>query len=173
MSAPVVRLAVPDDARAIAEVHVASWRKAYDGIVPAAILDGLSVDRRAEFWRGILGAPGETRVWVVEQPDVIAGFASSGPARDGDLGPRSGEVGAIYLHPSAWALGLGRVLFTRTVSDLVERGFDPLVLWVLADNTRGRAFYERMGWRPDGSSRALDFDGTPIEEVRYRAADTG
>ena len=42
----VIREATPDDARAIAEVHVASWRWAYRGDLPAEFLDGLSVDDR-------------------------------------------------------------------------------------------------------------------------------
>ena len=39
-----VRDATVDDARAIAEVHVASWRWAYRGQLPDDLLDGLSVD---------------------------------------------------------------------------------------------------------------------------------
>jgi RimJ/RimL family protein N-acetyltransferase len=39
---------------------------------------------------------------------------------------------------------------------------------VLTDNARARRFYEAAGWRPDGTVRILDFDGTPIEEIRYR-----
>jgi len=55
------------------------------------------------------------------------------------------------------------------VRDLRERRLDPLVLWVLTRNRRGRAFYERQGWKPDGVARELDFSGSAIEEIRYRA----
>jgi hypothetical protein len=43
------------------------------------------------------------------------------------------------------------------------------VLWVLSANATGRRFYEACGWRTDGSSRPIDFDGTDVEETRYRA----
>ena len=49
-----VRGATADDARAIAEVHVASWRWAYRGQVPDRILDELSVDEREAIWRAAL-----------------------------------------------------------------------------------------------------------------------
>jgi GNAT superfamily N-acetyltransferase len=165
---PVVRPARPADADAIAGIHVRSWRAAYPDIVPQQILDRLSVERRAASWRTTLESDGEERVWVVEDVGRVRGFASIGPARDDDLGRGSGELYAIYLEPEAWSLGLGRALFAQAVQDMRDRGFDPLVLWVLTDNARGRHFYEAAGWGPDETSRMLDFDGTPIEEVRYR-----
>ncbi len=170
MIASSVRAATPDDAQAIAEAHVASWRAAYASIVPARVLDGLSVDRRAEFWRGVAADPGETRVWVAEAGRRVVGFASTGPARDTDLPAGAAELQAIYLEPGSWGTGLGRALLQRAVGDLVERRFRPLVLWVLAGNERGRHFYERAGWEWDGTRRDLDFDGESVEELRFRAA---
>jgi len=104
---------------------------------------------------------------VVEVNARIVGFASTGPARDEDLPVGAGELEAIYLAAEFWSTGLGRPLFDRAVGDLRERGLDPLILWVLAGNVRGRRFYDAMGWRADGSSRPIDFDGTAVEEVRY------
>jgi len=42
----MIRPATPEDARAIAEVHVASWRYAYRGLLPDDVLDRLSVEER-------------------------------------------------------------------------------------------------------------------------------
>jgi L-amino acid N-acyltransferase YncA len=162
-----VRRATAADAEAIAVVHVDSWRAAYRGIVPEPILDGLSVERRAQFWRESIAAEPEGPKWVVERNGRVFGFAAGGAARDDDVATGTGEVYAIYLDPGAWSQGLGRRLFAAAVDDLRRHGFGPLVLWVLTANARGRRFYEAAGWRPDGSSRMLDFDGTPIEEIRY------
>ena len=162
-----VRLATPSDAEAIGVVHVDSWRAAYRGIVPDQILAGLSVERRAASWRETIEWARDERVWVIERDDHVYGFAATGPARDDDAVAGSGEVMAIYLDPAAWSTGLGRRLFAAAVEDLGQRGFGPLVLWVLTGNARGRHFYEAAGWRPDGTSRTLDFGGTPVEEIRY------
>jgi PPOX class probable F420-dependent enzyme len=111
---------------------------------------------------------GDERVWVAEDGGRVCGFASIGPARDEDLPPGSGELFTIYLEPEAWSRGLGRALFEAAVADMRERRYEPIVLWVLTESARGRHFYEAAGWRPDSASRILDFDGTPIEEIRYR-----
>jgi GNAT superfamily N-acetyltransferase len=169
VTAEPVRVATPADAPSIARVHVDSWRAAYKGLVPQAILDGLSVERREAFWRATAEQPGDHRLWVAESAGGVVGFASTGPGRDDDLPTDAGELLAIYVAPTTWGKGFGAKLFRRAVTDLDDRGLDPLVLWVLAANSRGRRFYEAMGWQPDGLVRSLDFDGTSIEEIRYRA----
>ncbi len=171
-----IRLGVPADALGIALAHVASWQATYPGIVPQPILDRLSIERREAYWRETITRSlddatdtGE-RVWVAEAPAPdgrILGFAATGPARDDDVDPGTGEVNAIYLAPGAWSRGIGRQLFAAAVDDLAIR-HENLVLWVLTDNERARRFYEQAGWAPDGTARVLDFDGTPIEEIRYR-----
>jgi GNAT superfamily N-acetyltransferase len=170
VTADPVRAATPGDAPAVARVHVDSWRAAYAGLIPQAILDGLSVERREGFWRTAIENPYDHRLWVVESGGLVVGLASTGPGRDDDLPAAAGEVLAIYLAPTEWDRGLGARLFRRAIADLRARELDPLVLWVLAANARGRRFYEAMGWRPDGAERPIDFDGTPVAEIRYRAA---
>lgn len=169
----VVRDASLDDAGAIADLHVRSWRTAYRGIVPDAILDGLSVEARREFWTKAIGrASAEpstgARVWVIEDGGVVRGFAETRPSRDHDAAPGTGEVHAIYLAPEAWGRGLGRKLLSRAAEDLLARGFTPVILWVIEANTNGRRFYERLGWQPDGARQPIDFDGVLVDEIRYQ-----
>ncbi|MGH2840330.1 MAG: hypothetical protein ACRDKY_05850 [Solirubrobacteraceae bacterium] len=49
-----VRTATRDDAHPIARVHVRSWQVAYRGLLPDAILDGLSVEERRTIWHQLL-----------------------------------------------------------------------------------------------------------------------
>jgi GNAT superfamily N-acetyltransferase len=146
---------------------------AYRGIVPAAILDNLSIEQRIEFWSRTLALaaaePGrDGRTWVVEDHGSVVGFASTRPSRDEDIKPRTGELHSIYLAPGSWSRGLGSRLLAAAVEDLRARGFTPLILWVIEANLRGRAFYERNGWRPDGGRQPIDFDGVLVDEIRYR-----
>jgi GNAT superfamily N-acetyltransferase len=108
------------------------------------------------------------RTWVVEDAGAVVGFASTRPSRDDDTPPGTGELASIYLAPEAWSRGLGGRLLATAVDDLHGRGFAPLVLWVIEANLRGRRFYERVGWRPDGARQPIDFDGVPVDEIRYR-----
>jgi GNAT superfamily N-acetyltransferase len=172
--ATAVRPARSQDAEAIASAHVRSWQAAYRGIVPDAMLDSLSIDRRASWWRGELTemAP-PTACWVAERSGRVVGFASIGAARHDSASPGVGELFAIYLEPEAWSLGLGRALMDEARAGLRGSGFRAAILWVLADNTRGRRFYERAGWRPDGATMDWETSGTTLLEVRYRIELTG
>ena len=61
----------------------------------------------------------------------------------------------------------GRALFTRAIHDLVDRGFDPIVVWVFEENPTARRFYEAAGCRVDTARHDVDFDGVLVPEVRY------
>jgi ribosomal protein S18 acetylase RimI-like enzyme len=162
-----IRRATDDDAHGIAAVHVASWRGAYRGIVPDAYLDALSVDERERMWREHLDA---WPTWVAIAEGTIVGFANGGAGRDEDAPPSTGELYAIYVEPSRFGRGIGRQLHDRVVDELRERGFTEATLWVLEGNARGRAFYERMGWAPDGETKTDERPGATLHEVRYRRA---
>ena len=167
-SGPIVRRATADDARAVAEIRVASWRATYAGIVPSTILERMDVARNEAWIAGLIAEPGGRAVFVVEDGTRrVAGYALTAPAGDEDAAGL-GEVEAIYLDPGTVGRGLGRRLLDAAVGELIAAGFETIVLWVLTDNGRARRFYERAGFGPDGAARMLDFDGTRIEETRYR-----
>lgn len=172
MTDRAVRLATPADASAIATVHTRSWRAAYRGLVPDGILDGLSIERRTTFWHDTIARrvpedPGRT--WVVTTSDDVIGFAHTGPgnAEAAPPPPGAGEVFSIYLAPEAVGHGHGRGLFARATTDLADRGFDPIVVWVFEENPTARRFYEAAGCRLDGVRHDVDFDGALVPEVRY------
>jgi GNAT superfamily N-acetyltransferase len=167
-----IRRATPEDAQAIGEVHVRAWQWAYQGLMPGEFLNSLTdtLDRRIEARRANLAnEPPEQRTWVVEQAERVVGFAITGPTRDRDAAPNTGEVDAIYLLPEFVGKGIGRVLFAHAVDDLGRRGYAQATLWVLDSNVRGRTFYEAAGWAPDGASKTEERPGAVLREVRYRS----
>ena len=167
----IVRDAVVDDAATIARIRVDSWRATYAGIVPAPLLEGMDPAAFAERLVSRLGSADHGVLVTQSGHGAIEGFAISGPARDDDV-TEAGEVQAIYLAPEARGRGLGAPLLEAACAGLADRGFGTVVLWVLTANTPARRFYERQGFRLDGAARMLDFDGTPIEEIRYRRSAT-
>lgn len=165
----MIRAAVPEDGRGIAEAHVASWLTAYGGLIPDGALEALDVDARAARWEAAL-ADGSASALVAEDGEGIYGWATVGRSRDPDAGNDVGELWGLYLHPRCWGRGLGRELHDAALDELRVRGFAMATLWVLATNERAMRFYERQGWRSDGSVR-IDRVGelrTPVEEARYR-----
>lgn len=169
---PVVRAATVADAHAIATIRVASWRATYAGMVPAGILDRMDVARIEAWIDGRIADSQRQGTLVVEDASgSVAGYALTAPARDDDAAGL-GELEAIYLDPEARGRGFGRPLLDAALAELATAGFATVVLWVLTANASARHFYERAGFRPDGAVRNLDFDGTAIEEIRYRRAES-
>lgn len=168
----LVRPAVPDDAEAVAAVHIASWQAAYRGQLPDDFLDGLESQfrARADFWRQEIASPRTTthEIWVATLAGHLRGFVALGPARDANSRV-TGEVYAIYVHPNTWRQGLGTMLFTRAMTRLAALGFSKTILWVLQSNTPARRFYELAGWSADGRTKLETLPGgIELREVCYQ-----
>jgi ribosomal protein S18 acetylase RimI-like enzyme len=70
----------------------------------------------------------------------------------------------------AWSTGLGARLFDAALVALRDAGFEEVLLWVLEENMRARAFYERKGMTIDPSRPILlTVDGVDHHEIRYRS----
>jgi ribosomal protein S18 acetylase RimI-like enzyme len=143
-----VRAATLADARAIAEVHVASWRAGYRGLVPEAVLAALSVDQRETQWETIL-QDGRTTVLVT---DDIAGFVA--------FEPDTREIRALYVDPARFRTGVGSALLDAAHDALR----DDVALWVLDGNENALAFYRRHDYELDGARAA--HDSTGVEQLR-------
>ncbi|WFE34320.1 GNAT family N-acetyltransferase [Micromonospora sp. WMMD975] len=178
---PTIRREEPDDAEAIARVHVHGWRAGYAGIMPEEVLRRLNPAAWAQRRRDLGTADPEHpfTTLVAEDDGVVTGFTTFGPYRNnqdrGDLDPANGELVAIYLEPARWGSGTGPALLAAARAGLAERGWREYRLWVLADNARARRFYERAGHSPDGEETAypvpLHGGRAPVllRELRYTA----
>ena len=170
MSTPVtIRQAAVEDAQTIAEVHVHSWQWAYRGLFPDHYLESLSIGEGADAHRRRIASETEGRTWVAEHQGRIVGFATTGPSRDPDASPQTGEIGAIYLRHDATGKDIGRALQAHAVHDLWQRGYEQATLWVLESNVRARRFYEKAGWITDGTTKTEDLSGASLHQIRYRA----
>jgi ribosomal protein S18 acetylase RimI-like enzyme len=163
-----IRAATLDDADEIARVHVQTWRETYRGLMPDAILAGLSVEQRSTMWTNVVVKTAEAPcLWVTEDSGHIVGFGYIGKAHDRALGT-DGEILAINFLAKV-KRGLGTALFTHLLALLKQRGFASAGLWVLVTNESARRFYEAIEGKP-GMTRSIDADGTPLEEISYRWA---
>lgn len=156
----MIRQATAADAEAVALVHLETWRVAYAHTFPREALEDMSAERVAARIEMHRRAP----PLVAEQDGEIVGFVSVGPGMDHQT---DGELYAIYVHPGHWGEGHGYELIAAGEERLRELGHGHAVLWVLEDNPRARRFYERAGWRLDGSRRPTEILGVEVSEVRY------
>ena len=160
----MIRLALPDDAAEIARVHVAAWRSSYRGLLADDFLASLSEAGYTDRWRRVIG-DGADRVFVVEEPEGIVGFASGGRERAGESG-FEGELYAIYIVAGSQRKGHGRELVRAIAAALREMDLQDMIVWVLRDNAPAREFYERLG----GSyvrMQPITIGETTLQEVSY------
>ena len=143
------------DARDVATVHVRAWQAGYRDVLPDAVLDGLSVEERTRNWREWLRADSDDAFTLVAELDGrLVGFCSAAtPSRDPDAGPRTAEIGALYVEPASWRVGVGRTLLSAALRRLRRGPWDDMTLWVVDENDRARSFYDRAGFEPDGATK--------------------
>lgn len=73
------------------------------------------------------------------------------------------EIIAIHSLPESWGTGMGAAMLDEALRQIGSR---PVFLWAFRENARAHRFYEKHGFRWDGSERVSEFDGAL--EVRYQ-----
>jgi GNAT superfamily N-acetyltransferase len=163
----MLRQAEPEDAMAVARVHVRAWQVGYRGLLPEEYLNHLRPEEWALRYDFASLDPLKPRTIVEVEGGAVRGFATTMPSRDADL-PEHGELCALYVDPVCWGRGFGVELMAAARAQLLESGFRCGVLWVLAGNERAARFYRRNGWVPDGRCKTDFMHGVEVNEVRYQ-----
>jgi GNAT superfamily N-acetyltransferase len=179
MSSPTadvsVRVAWADDAPAIAELQLRTWRTTYAGLVPAEALP-TDVDAAAASWRAALTRPGDARnrVLVALERNRVVGFAITSPAADPDCDPvADAELAELTVDGGERGKGHGSRLLQAAVETMQADRFTRAVLWAIASDDALRAFLTGAGWAADGAHRELDLDGEGsvlVKQVRLHTA---
>lgn len=121
-----IREAVPDDAPALARVHVASWNATY---APFGAR-GPSVEVRERQWREAFArADPDWFCLVVERPDgSLVGFAQANRSDDPDF---DGELRKIHILRDYQRLGIGTRLVALVARRFLDRGITSM--WLTGD----------------------------------------
>ena len=63
------------------------------------------------------------------------------------------ELICIHSLPDRWRQGFGSRMMERVLSDMAAAGYRQVMLWVFAENTRARKFYEANGFFTNGEQK--------------------
>jgi len=143
----MLRIATLDDVPGIARVHVDSWRTTYAGLMPDSILANISLERRTQNMENFIRSqPKNAITYVVEEGDVIVGFAQCGPNRDLEVDSAfNGELYGIYLLVDWQGKGLGKQLIQAVTRFLLSHRVESMIVWALASNLPACNFYQALG----------------------------
>ncbi len=160
----MIRQAVEADCARLAEIHVYGWRFAYKGIISnEALIKDLSVEKRITEFKKNISEKKET-TYIYEEHDIIKGFMTIGECRDEDKNG-SFELWGIYVEPTMKREGIGGKLLKRCEEMAIDLGKNEIYLWVLENNLVGRRFYEKNGYKEDGSKKEIE--KFKVMEIRY------
>jgi ribosomal protein S18 acetylase RimI-like enzyme len=168
---PRFRIARPDDAEAVANLHADSWRRHYRGAYSDAFLDGdVFVDRLA-VWTDRLREFDPCRCTILAENGSLVGFANAVFDDDPTWGALLDNLHVADGHKRR---GIGARLLALTAEAVIQRPERTgLYLWVLEQNVDAQAFYRARGGTrvglglvspPGGISSRLT--GTP-SKLRY------
>ena len=162
----LIRRADVKDAPGIAKVHVDSMRSTYQGIYPDQFLSDLSHDRARHRWEtDYLDAKRNYATYVAEDySKAVVGFVICGRDRDNDA-TYMGEVIGLYILQNMQRRGIGKRLMLAAVKDLKNRGFDSMIVWVLANNA-ARRFYKKLGGE-QVKTRSIVVGGKQFQECGF------
>ncbi len=158
-----IHLANATDAAVLADIHQKSWMFAYGHCVPIEVLRKYT-DRFPIIWEKMLQNNLDVH-YVVESNGKTVGFITIMPARDADLDKSVGELVGLYLSPEHIGCGIGRRAMDVIKQMLSKRGYHSISLWVLSENHRAKAFYEKSGFKADNLQK--DSGLLDIKEERY------
>jgi GNAT superfamily N-acetyltransferase len=140
-----IRRAAAADADLLAAIQEEASRAGVPHVYPPELFP-FPVDAVRERWHRFTAAGG----WAVLSAEGFAAIEEP-------------WLEALYVRPAAWGSGLADELHRAAVAELRSRGCVRARLWVLEQNGRARRFYERHGWRPDGTSRIVEFPPNPVD----------
>lgn len=162
-----IRRAVASDAAALAQVHEATWRETYLGLMSEPMLNALTADARAAAWRRILSGETEhlSTTFVADCSGELVAFGSCGEQRNPDFAAAGypGEFTAVYVLKAHQRRGLGTRLMKAMMSELADRGYEGFTLWVPRENIPARSLYEQLGGKLIGQREDAREHGTLVE----------
>lgn len=147
----LIRIAGPDDAAAAARVQREGWRSAYAAIFPPESLETIDTAAQERKWAGRLDGAGGRFAFVASVNSEVVGVIAGGPPRIA-ASERQGEIYSLYVLSAHRERGIGEALMSAAFHHLHHTGRSGVMLWTLAGNMTGRAWFRRLGGREEGQA---------------------
>ena len=146
----------PEEIEGKSLVHWQTWREAYDDLLPEEFQETMTLDRCR-----FLSQKYPENTLIAMDGKKVVGFISYGNFRDEVI--QAGEIIALYVLKDYYGKGVSEQLMHAAFVALDQ--FSEIYLWVLKDNKRAIAFYQKMGFSFDGQEKILKL-GKPVKELR-------
>lgn len=160
MNITIKRLETEEEIRGKAYVHLKSWQEAYAGIVDAAYLNRRTLESCIHAARESVDS-----TVIAKDGERVVGFVTYGKNEAGDM-QNAGEIVSLYVLADYYGQKIGYRLTKEALNHL--RDCSQIAAWVLEDNRRAIAFYERLGFHFDGLRGATQTGASAARMVLER-----
>jgi RimJ/RimL family protein N-acetyltransferase len=164
-------VAQPEDAAALADLHIRSaqqgFKHIFSGDPLAPSKDELTTDWTAWLWAKPALA---RRAITVKRGDRIVGVIVAGFDHEAD--PTLGRLTRAYVDPEVWGSRVAQLMFNAAIGRLREIGCTRAVTWIMEPNHRARKTVEHLGMHLTGErqptcERAAGSGCSAVEDVEY------
>ena len=138
-------------------VHYKSWQETYSGLIDPEYLKNTTEEKCK-----VMAYKWTDNILVAKDGDKVIGFVAYGKYREKTLSD-CGEIFAIYVLAKYYGQKVGYELMNAAFEKLAD--YKKIAVWVLKGNERAIKFYERYGFRFDGTEQEIML-GTPNTELR-------
>lgn len=140
-----------EDAGALVDLQLRSWRVAFSHLPVGKVVDDLSpfeLEQVRQHW--LAQQQGPEVVWVATAGEQIVGYARTCWWQDtDDLPAATVKLHALYVDPDVMGKGVGSRLLEQAATTARQVSASGMALWTPQDLERAHRFYERHGWRAD------------------------
>ena len=138
-------------------VHYKSWQETYKGLIDADYMKNMTEEKCKAIAR-----KWTDNILIAKDGDNVVGFVGYGEHSDSVL-TDCGEVFAIYVLAEYHNKKIGYELMNAAFEKLTA--YKKIAVWVLKGNERAIRFYEKYGFRFDGTEKSVKL-GTANTELR-------
>lgn len=147
----------------ISSIYCRSWKQTYVGMIPPAYLEHLSPEHWTAAFEKWIGEQ-TYDVLIAWEGQVALGAVCFGASRED---PGWGEIQSIYVLPEFWGKGYGKALMHGALTQLRQKGFGQIYLWVLDQNKKAQGFYQSLGFAATPKTYTLEIHGAALLDYRY------
>lgn len=165
-----VRPATARDAKAIAQLHNATVKEAFKGLLGTHDLAVMPLPERERYWAEAIHYA-EPQVQVALHGAKVIGFVGYDRSRDEGTPATMGEIWALYVDADFWGLGAGLSLWDAALEGLVDEECTHVSVWVPLANDRALRFFELAGFKREmATAKTVPVGGAKVEEIRLQRA---
>ena len=148
----LIRRVKQGDEKTLAYIQTKSWKAAFEGIVPADLLEKCTEISRAESMYSRLLSEEKGNGYILEINDQAHCIAYWDASREKDMFGYA-EIICIHSLQDKWHHGYGSQMMKQILNDIKDAGFNKVMLWVFEENIRAINFYKKHGFSANGRSQ--------------------